>query len=169
MNYVLIGSAALVGILVLIQLLRNADLRKVVRYMRYIVGGSVALLTAFLLVRGQVGIASITGYLAFAILKYGRIGPWSFESATLSEDNESAVRSRFISMSLDHDTGEVEGRVVAAGFRRGVVETVVDVPGVGHLTVVEASQGPRAAEALPAPGETLRLAADGAAIAVVPA
>ena len=65
--------------------------------------------------------------------------------------------------------GPVEGRVVAAGFRRGVVETVVDVPGVGHLTVVEASQGPRAAEALPAPGETLRLAADGAAIAVVPA
>ena len=117
MNYVLIGSAALVGILVLIQLLRNADLRKVVRYMRYIVGGSVALLTAFLLVRGQVGVASITGYLAFAILKYGRIGPWSFESATLSEDNESAVRSRFISMSLDHDTGEVEGRVVAGAFK----------------------------------------------------
>jgi len=75
------------------------------------------LLTAFLLVRGQIGIASVTGYLAYMIIRHGRIGRWNLEGTTPSEDNESAVKSRFISMSLDHDTGEVEGKVVAGAFR----------------------------------------------------
>ncbi len=117
MNYVLIGGAALVGLLVLLQYLRKADLRKLARYLRYIVGGTVALVTAYLLARGQVGIATFTGYFAFMILKYGRIGPWSFEGTSLGEDNESSVRSRFIEMTLDHDTSEIEGRVVAGAFK----------------------------------------------------
>jgi hypothetical protein len=117
MNYVLLGGAALVGALVLYQILFKADLRKVVRSMRWIVGGAVALLTALLLFRGQVGIASITAYLAFMILRFGRVGPWSFESTTLGEDNESTVRSRFITMTLDHDTGEVAGKVIAGAFK----------------------------------------------------
>ena len=117
MNYLLLGGAAVVGALVLYQLLFKADLRKVVRYMRWIVGGAVALLTALLLFRGQVGPASITGYLAFMILRFGRVGPWSFESSTIGEDNESTVRSRFITMTLDHDTGEVVGKVVAGAFK----------------------------------------------------
>lgn len=117
MNYLLLGSAALVGAIVLYQILFRADLRKVVRSMRWIVGGAVALLTALLLFRGQVGVASITGYLAFMILRFGRVGPWSFESSTLGEDNESTVRSRFITMTLDHDTNEVAGKVIAGAFK----------------------------------------------------
>jgi hypothetical protein len=117
MNYVLLGGAALVGALIFFQVVMKADLRKLVRYMRWIVGGGVALVTALLLLRGQIGIASITGYLAFMILRFGRIGPWTFESTTLGEDNESTVRSRFITMTLDHDTGEVVGKVVAGAFK----------------------------------------------------
>lgn len=117
MNYLLLGGAAVVGALVLYQILFRADLRRVVRYMRWIVGGAVALLTALLLFRGQIGVASITGYLAFMILRFGRVGPWSFESGTIGDDNESTVKSRFITMTLDHDTGEVVGKVVAGAFK----------------------------------------------------
>lgn len=117
MNYILIGGGVLVGLMVLYQLLRRADLRKVARNMRWIVGGLVAVITAFLLLRGQVGVASVTGYVAFSILKFGRLGPWSFESDQLGEDNQSTVRSRFITMTLDHDAGTVEGRVVSGAFR----------------------------------------------------
>lgn len=117
MNYLLIGGAAVVGALVLYQILFRSDLRKVVRYMRWIVGGAVALLTALLLFRGQVGVASVTGYLAFMILRFGRVGPWSFEGSTIGQDNESTVRSRFITMTLDHDTSEVVGKVVAGVFK----------------------------------------------------
>jgi hypothetical protein len=118
MTYVLIGGAALVGLFAIYQLyLRRANVRKLARYIRWGVGGAVAVLTGLLLLRGQVGIASVTGYLAWLILRHGRIGGFSFEDPDPSVDNESAVRARFISMTLDHDTGEVTGRVVAGRFR----------------------------------------------------
>lgn len=117
MNTILIVGAALIGLLVLFQLVRKADLRKLVRSVRWIVGGLAAVLTAFMLLRGQVAIASVTGYAAFSILKFGRLGPWSFESDELGEDNQSAVRSRYITMTLDHDAGTVEGKVIAGAFR----------------------------------------------------
>jgi DnaJ-domain-containing protein 1 len=117
MGYVLWGGAAIVGAVVLYQLMMRANLKLVARYMRWIIGGMVALITAFLLVRGQVAIAGFTGYVAFVILRYGRVGPWSFESSEIGEDNASAVKSRYISMTLDHETGTVEGRVVAGAFK----------------------------------------------------
>lgn len=65
--------------------------------------------------------------------------------------------------------GPLAGRVVSSGFRRGVVETEVEVDGVGRLTVVQPSGAFLAASAaLPAAGDQVRLAPDAAAIAVVP-
>jgi len=63
--------------------------------------------------------------------------------------------------------GALPGRVVTSGFRRGVVETVVDVVGVGEVTVVVPS-GALLGEALPTPGTEVRVRPDPAAIAVVP-
>lgn len=117
MNVILIGGGVLVGLMVLYQLFRRANLRKVARSLRWIFGGLIGAATALLLLRGQVGIASVTGYLAFTVLKFGRLGPWSFESDELGEDNQSSVRSRYIVMTLDHDSGTVEGRVIAGAFR----------------------------------------------------
>ena len=71
---------------------------------------------------------------------------------------------------LRDDAGTLAGTVVSSGFRRGVVETVVDVDGVGEVTVVEPSGAfLSVASALPGPGDRLRLRPDPAAIAVVPA
>ena len=118
MNYVLFGGAALVGLFALYQLfLRRLDAHRLARYIRWGAGGAVALITVLLLMRGQAGVASVTGYLAYLILRYGRIGGFSFEDPNPSIDNESAVRARFISMTLDHDTGEVTGKVIGGRFR----------------------------------------------------
>lgn len=62
------------------------------------------------------------------------------------------------------DDGPLAGTVRAAGFRRGVVEVVVDVDDVGEVTLVEPSA---AVQELPEPGARVRLRADPAAIAVV--
>ncbi len=115
MSYVLIGGAALIGLMVLYQLIRKADIRKLVRGLRWVTGGAVALLTGFLLLRGQVGIASITGYAAFSILYQGRLGPLVFDTG-VSGANRSSVNSRYFAMALDHDSGDVSGRVVAGEF-----------------------------------------------------
>nr|WP_231494849.1 ABC transporter ATP-binding protein [Cellulomonas sp. KRMCY2] len=83
---------------------------------------------------------------------------------------------------LRADDGVLAGRVVRSGFRRGVVETLVDVDGIGQVTVVEPSRayltgaapepasGAELAPAsgLPVPGDRVRLRPDPAAIAVVP-
>lgn len=61
--------------------------------------------------------------------------------------------------------GTLSGVVVTAGFRRGVVELVVDVDGVGRVTVVEPSTGVR--PDTPAPGTGVRLRARPDALAVV--
>lgn len=117
MQYLLIGGGAVIALMVLYQVLRNVKVRTMARWFRWFVGGVLALFTAFLLFRGQIGIASVTGPLAFIVLRYGRIGRFSFEGTTLGEDNESSVRSRFITMTLDHESGTIEGRVVAGAFR----------------------------------------------------
>ena len=66
------------------------------------------------------------------------------------------------------DGGPLRGAVLGSGFRRGVVETAVDVEGVGEVTVVEPSAGPGLVAA-PAVGSLVRLAAQPGAIAVLPA
>lgn len=64
------------------------------------------------------------------------------------------------------DDGPLSGQVVASGFRRGVVETVVAVDGVGQVSVVEPSGG-YLARALPTRGERVRLRPEPGAIAVI--
>ena len=51
------------------------------------------------------------------------------------------------------DDGPVAGRVVASGFRRGTTETVVDVLGMGEVTLVDHTVEP----VLRAPGAAVRL------------
>lgn len=60
--------------------------------------------------------------------------------------------------------GGLAATVVSAGFRRGVVELVVDVDGVGRVTVVEPSPPGRE---LPAPGTRTAVRADPHRVAVV--
>lgn len=117
MQYVLIGGGALLALMVVLQFTRNSTPRKLARLMRWVIGGLLVAVSALFALRGQVGLVTFTGPVAYMILRYGRIGNFSFEGTEVSEDNESAVRSRFISMTLDHDTGEVSGRVIAGRFR----------------------------------------------------
>lgn len=117
MQYVLIGGGALLALLVLMQFTRGATPRKLARLLRWVAGGALVALSVLLALRGQAGLVTFTGPVAYMILRYGRIGNFSFEGTEVSEDNESAVKSRFISMTLDHDTGAVSGRVIAGRFK----------------------------------------------------
>jgi hypothetical protein len=116
MNYVLFGGAALIGALVLYQVLRKIEVRKLVNGLRWGVGGVLALLAGFLLLRGQVGIASLVGFGAYSVLRLGRLGPIVFDSGGIGESNESVVKSRYFSMKLDHASGAVAGRVTSGAF-----------------------------------------------------
>jgi hypothetical protein len=86
------------------------------RALRWGVGGGAALIALLLVFARRIDIASFFAIAAYAVLARGRLGPFSFESETLGEDNVSKVRSRYFAMELDHASGEVQGRVLAGQF-----------------------------------------------------
>lgn len=117
MNILLVVLAGLVGLLVITVLLRRVGRARLLRSLRWIIGGTAAVLAAFLILRGRIDIGSILGAVAFTVLRYGRLGPLVIGGGDVSEDNESGVKSRYITMNLDHASGEISGRVIAGRFR----------------------------------------------------
>ncbi len=95
----------------------KGDLGKLARSAQYVIGGLAAAVALFLILRGRVDIGALVGAGAFSILRYGRLGPISFQRKTPSADNRSSVRSRYIAMQLDHATGAVTGRVIYGEFQ----------------------------------------------------
>jgi hypothetical protein len=117
MQYVLFAGIGLLAVGIILTIMRRANPRQVARLMRWLFGGIGALAAGYFLIRGRVEVGLVLGGLAFSILKFGRIGPWTFESETPSVDNVSSVRSRYIAMTLDHDSGEVAGKVIYGEFQ----------------------------------------------------
>ena len=116
MTYILLGSAALLAALAAYQYLRRVDQRQLFRGLRWVVGGAAALAALLLLIARRIDIALFVGAVAFSILRTGRLGPFSFDGPAGDAGNVSKVRSRYFAMELDHDTGAVEGRVLAGQF-----------------------------------------------------
>jgi hypothetical protein len=84
--------------------------------LRWGLGGVAALLTVGLALLRRIDLAAFTGAAAFSILRYGRLGPITLGGGDVSADNVSKVRSRYLAMTLDHDSGAVTGRVTAGRF-----------------------------------------------------
>lgn len=84
--------------------------------LRWGLGGVAALLTVGLALARRIDLAAFTGATAFSILRYGRLGPITLGGGDVSSENVSKVRSRYLAMTLDHDSGAVTGRVTAGKF-----------------------------------------------------
>jgi hypothetical protein len=136
--------ALILGIVVLILLLfaaksfSSADPKQVARVLRYIGGGVTLLFGVFLLVRGQIGPAISIGLLGLGILGFVSLWPASFSGRTQKSSGQmSRVRTAFVEMELDHDSGAMRGRVLY-GQHQGValddlgVETLI-----GLLRVID--------------------------------
>jgi len=116
MGYVLLG---IIGLLVTLWAWSAySRLRPAMRadVLRWGLGGSAALLTVGLALARRIDLAAFTGAAAFSILRFGRLGPITLGGGAASADNVSEVRSRYLAMTLDHDSGAVSGRVTAGQF-----------------------------------------------------
>jgi len=116
MSWVFLGGLALLGALALYQYLGRMDRRRLMRGLRWIVGGLLALAAGLLLLVRRFDIALFVGAGAVQVLRMGRLGPFSFDAASVDKGNVSTVRSYYFSMELDHDTGAVTGNVVAGQY-----------------------------------------------------
>lgn len=116
MSWILIVGFGLLAALWLFQMTRNMDRRVLMASLRWIVGGFAGLIALAALLFRRIDIAMIVGALAASVLLRGRIGQFSFDSIAGGNPNISKVRSRYLAMELDHDTGDLSGRVVDGQF-----------------------------------------------------
>ena len=124
---IILGVIALVIVLWALNAYTKADVKDLARGLK-LGGGLVALaMAAFLAVRGQVAIAIPLGVTGLGLLGWLPFGPAGFGQRTQKSGGQtSRVRSAFIEMELDHDTGAMRGRILA-GRHEGVPLDALDV------------------------------------------
>lgn len=82
---------------------------------------------AFLFLRGEIGIAIPIGAFGLGLLGWLPFGPAGFSDRTgKSRGQASRVRSAFLEMELEHDSGEMRGTIVS-GRHKGVALDRLDV------------------------------------------
>src|SRR5690242_7459572 len=116
------GVVAVIVLYSLLQMFRAANPVVLARALK-IVGGVVALaVAAFTGVRGELAVAipigifgaGLLGWSPFGTAGFGNIGGlFAGAGAPRSAGQSSQVRSQFLEMMLDHDSGEIAGRIVS--------------------------------------------------------
>ncbi len=116
------GAVAVFVLYLLLQMFRAANPAALARAVK-IVGGLVALaIAAFIGARGELAVAipigifgaGLLGWSPFGTAGFGKIGGlFSGANAQRSPGQTSEVRSQFLDMTLDHDSSELTGRIVA--------------------------------------------------------
>lgn len=98
--------------LYLFYLFRQGHVTELKRLARW-VGGSLAVgIGGTLMFVGRIGIGSFLALAGASLLWRGHFGPVDLRGTAPTEGNLSAVRARYITMTLDHDSGEMGGRIV---------------------------------------------------------
>ena len=91
-------------------------------------GGLLALgFAVFLGLRGEIGVAIPLGVFGLGLLGWMPFGPAGFfDRTSKSAGQASRVRSAYLDMELDHDSGEMRGQIIA-GRHQGVALERLDV------------------------------------------
>jgi len=120
MPEILLGAVVLVLLLWAVNSFSKADPKKAAQILRAIGGGAALIFAGFLLFRGEIGVAVPVGLFGLGLLGWVSLWPATFGARTQkSAGQASRVRTAFLEMELDHDSGAMRGRVLA-GPRAGV-------------------------------------------------
>jgi len=122
MQYLILGLALLLIVFFGLRAFVNADPKDVVRSFRKLGGMTALMLALFLTMTGRFPLAIPLLIVAFSLLRggntssiFGGFNPFP-GSAYKSTGQKSRVRTKTIEMELDHDTGDMEGRVIKGAF-----------------------------------------------------
>jgi hypothetical protein len=116
MQYLLLGLVALLLFVLAMRVYTVASPAVLARQLR--VGAGVAILAGagFLVLRGMVGYAMSLAALGSWLLWGGGGAPWGFPSAQKTPGQSSSVTTDTLEVELDHDSGEIVGRVLKGAF-----------------------------------------------------
>ncbi len=125
---IILGAAVLILLLWAGSAFSKADPKQAARLVRYIGGGAALIAAAFLLLKGAIGIAIPVGALGLGLLGWVSLWPANLAGRTRkSAGKVSRVRSAFLEMELDHDSGAMRGLVLAGRFEGRSLDTI-DAP-----------------------------------------
>jgi hypothetical protein len=128
-----IGLALLVIILWGMKALAKADPRKLARGVRSAGGVGALALAGLLAVRGSFAFAVPLGIAGLAMLGLWPGGPAGISSRwSKSPGQTSRVRTAFVEMELDHDTGDLQGRILAGAYEGSTLDAL-NVPTLVRL------------------------------------
>jgi DnaJ domain len=136
--------ALLLGVVVLILLLwavnafSKADPKQAAQVLRYLGGGGALILAVFLFFRGQIGIAIPLGAAGLSLLGWISLWPASLSGRTQrSAGKVSRVRSAFLEMELDHDSGAMRGQILAGRHTGAALDALDPQTLVGLLAEID--------------------------------
>jgi hypothetical protein len=112
MVYLVAGAAVLVVLVVLGRAFVSANPSSLVRAIRYTVGILLIAAGALLALAERFGLALPLIAAGISVLTVGRIGPIDLGGSRRTKGSGSAVRSAYLDMRLDHDTGAMSGSVI---------------------------------------------------------
>ena len=133
MPAIILGVLALVLALWALNVISKVDPKVGARVLKA-GGGLLAIgFAVFLGLRGEIGIALPLGAFGLGLLGWLPFGPAGFSSRTQKSSGQtSRVRSPFIEMELEHDSGLMRGRIVA-GRHQGAALDDLDVKTLAGL------------------------------------
>jgi len=125
---VILGVAVLILLLWAANAFSKADPKQAARLLRTMGGAGALIFAAFLMFRGEIGVAVPVGLFGLGLLGWVSLWPATFGARTQkSTGKTSRVLTAFLEMELDHDSGTMRGRVLA-GRRQGASLDALDQP-----------------------------------------
>jgi hypothetical protein len=118
MGYLIAGAATFAILLTLARAFANAEPRSLVLGARYGLGAIVILVGLLLLFTGRWGLGGIVIAAGVQAMSTGRIGPFNLggSSSVRRAGTGSTVRTDWLEMRLDHDSGAMSGAVRRGEF-----------------------------------------------------
>ncbi len=118
MGEVLLGAVALVAIILLVRAFVGADPKALVKALRYVGAGALLLAAIGLVAIDRVGAAVFVASAAWGLYTRGHIWPGGWPSyhfpgrSRSSLGQTTSVRTQWLEMELDHDSGDMHGTVL---------------------------------------------------------
>ena len=133
MPEIIFGVLVLVVVLWVLNVISKVDPKIGARVLK--AGGGILALgfAVFLGLRGEIGVAIPLGVFGLGLLGWMPFGPAGFSERTQKSGGQTShVRSAFLEMELDHDSGAMRGRIIA-GSHQGAALEALDVKTLAGL------------------------------------
>jgi hypothetical protein len=117
MTYIVAGLVALVFALLLGRWMAAAQPTTVARALRWTLGILVGVALVFVVWAGRYQLAAVVlPFLIPALMRWRAVGRWRKSARGPTPGGTSAINTAFLRMALDHDSGNLDGEVVAGRY-----------------------------------------------------